>query len=72
MARKTLAAVLGWLLAGFTFIFSAIVNAILNLPSVPPLMEGLIYELVVFGFVGVAFVAIGLHVYVRASRAETE
>jgi len=71
MDRKTLATVMGWLLAGFTFIFGATVNATLNLHSVPPLMEGLIYELVVFGFVGVAFVAIGLRVHVRASRAET-
>jgi len=60
MDRKNLASILGWLIVGFTFVFVAIVNALLNLHSTPPLMEGLIYELIAFGLVGVAFIAVGV------------
>ncbi len=68
MDRRILATISGWLVAGFTFVFAAIANALLNLHSTPPLMEGLIYELIAFGLVGVLFIAIGLRAYVRASR----
>ena len=72
MDRKSVAIVFGWLLAGDVFVSAAVLNAYLNLHSVPPLMEGLIYELIAFGLVGIAFIAIGLRAYARFSRAQVK
>ncbi len=60
----------GWVLLGANFLFIAAANALLNRNSVPPLMGGLIYELIVFAAVGVALLVVGVRMYLNSSRAE--
>ncbi len=69
MDRKSRAIVFGWVWTGAIFVSAAILNAYLNLHSVPPLMEGPIYGILALGLVGGAFIAIGLRAYARFARA---
>jgi len=63
-------AALGWIVFGSVFLFSAFFNTIVNLNSVPGIIEGGLWvELLAFGVVGVVSLVYGAVTYRRTRGA---